>query len=39
MAPVPRDRLLGLSPRARKFVFPLLALTIVILLVGTVLTR
>lgn len=35
----PRDRVLGLSAKARRLVLPLMALTIVVIIVGTLATR
>lgn len=35
----PRDRVLGLSAKARRLVYPLLAVTVVVIVVGTLATR
>ena len=39
MPPQPRDRVLGLSAKARRLVYPLLALTLVVIIFGSVATR
>ena len=35
----PRDRVLGLSAKARRLVYPLLAIAVVVIIVGTLMTR